>query len=712
MLDIALSYVAEGWAVVPIAFREKRPSLSDGQMLSGWETLRIGADDAPRYFNGAPQNIGVILGPASHGLTDIDLDCDEAVRAASYLLPKTRCFGRASKRASHWLYYTDLADAVGKATRQWKEGPKPLLECRVGATGAQTVFPGSTHKETGEAIDWEDNNPIVKVDGADLIQRCTRLGAVSMLARHYPAQGGRHEAGLVIGGFLAGCGFTQGEGKLFASAVCAASLQPPDKARDIIRAVSDTIADAAAGRRGLFGWPKLKETFGDEAAKKCADWLGFKRDAGEDRGGGWPADQPPEGWQDSARDGRSEPAGPPAKPVRATRFVYRNPALIPPREFLYGKHSIRGFMSATASSGGIGKTTLILSESLSIATGRSLLGVPVHERSAVWYIGLEDPIEEYERRMAAIILRHSIDGEEELNGMFFLDSGRDQNFVVATEARAGVTIVRPVVDSLIAEIRSNKISKLIVDPFVAAHKVSENDNAKIGEVARVFSEIAHATDCSVELIHHFRKAAPGVEATADDMRGAKALADHARSVRVLSTMSAAEAERMDILDAKRLQYFKVVYGKENLSVRSDKAEWVHLESISLGNAGPDKRGIARDDDRIGVAVPWKPPTAWDEIGVEDLRAAQAAVSKGRWRADVQAKDWAGVAIAEALGLDVGVKSDKAKISEYLKVWIDNGQFSRVQEMDEGRRRRWFIRVGGHVQEAVAVDELDDEGLPF
>ena len=37
------------------------------------------------------------------------------------------------------------------------------------------------------------------------------------------------------------------------------------------------------------GLPKLKEVFGEEAAKKCADWLGYKSKAGEDaskRGGG------------------------------------------------------------------------------------------------------------------------------------------------------------------------------------------------------------------------------------------------------------------------------------------------------------------------------------------------------------------------------------------------------------------------------------------
>ena len=108
-LDIALAYIAQGFAPVPIAYREKKPLPS----LREWQTLRIGDDDAPQYFNGAKQNIGGILGEASRGLVDVDLDCDEAVHAAPYILPKTRCFGRESKRASHWLFFSDLPSDLG-----------------------------------------------------------------------------------------------------------------------------------------------------------------------------------------------------------------------------------------------------------------------------------------------------------------------------------------------------------------------------------------------------------------------------------------------------------------------------------------------------------------------------------------------------------------------------------------------------------------------
>ena len=67
-LDTARAYIRRGRAVVPIPHRATAP------VLKGWLDLRITEADAPRYFNGAPQNIGVILGPPSGGLVDADLD--------------------------------------------------------------------------------------------------------------------------------------------------------------------------------------------------------------------------------------------------------------------------------------------------------------------------------------------------------------------------------------------------------------------------------------------------------------------------------------------------------------------------------------------------------------------------------------------------------------------------------------------------------------
>jgi len=99
-LDIALDYIGRGWNPVPVDHRSKKPTTGNG-----WQLRIIDATNAPYYFNGGQMNIGVILGPSSHGLTDVDLDCDEARAVAPYILPRTGAiFGRASSRAAHRLY--------------------------------------------------------------------------------------------------------------------------------------------------------------------------------------------------------------------------------------------------------------------------------------------------------------------------------------------------------------------------------------------------------------------------------------------------------------------------------------------------------------------------------------------------------------------------------------------------------------------------------
>jgi Bifunctional DNA primase/polymerase, N-terminal len=92
-LDVALDYIRRGWNPLPVTFRGKEP-----QGDTGWQTRIIDAASAPRFFNANPLNIGVLLGPTSHGLTDVDLDCAEAIAIAPYILPPTGAiFGRASK---------------------------------------------------------------------------------------------------------------------------------------------------------------------------------------------------------------------------------------------------------------------------------------------------------------------------------------------------------------------------------------------------------------------------------------------------------------------------------------------------------------------------------------------------------------------------------------------------------------------------------------
>jgi hypothetical protein len=81
----------------------------------------------------------------------------------------------------------------------------------------------------------------------------------------------------------------------------------------------------------------------------------------------------------------------------------------------------------------------------------------------------------------------------------------------------------------------------------------------------------------------------------------------------------------------------------------------------------------------------------DDVAASDVRAAQRAIAAGRWRESVQAKNWAGHAVAAVMKLDA--EADKAKIIALLKIWIESGALVVVEGEDEQRKKRSFVEVG-------------------
>src|SRR4029077_21034750 len=90
--------------------------------------------------------------------------------------------------------------------------------------------------------------------------------------------------------------------------------------------------------------------------------------------------------------------------IEARAFVLRDPKTLPKRQWVYGKHLIRKFGSATFAPSGSGKTNLLIAEALAMATGRALLGVLPPRRVRVWLWNGEDPYDELERRVGATCL--------------------------------------------------------------------------------------------------------------------------------------------------------------------------------------------------------------------------------------------------------------------------------------------------------------------
>src|SRR5258707_10584284 len=110
--------------------------------------------------------------------------------------------------------------------------------------------------------------------------------------------------------------------------------------------------------------------------------------------------------------------------ISPTLYVWTDPAEIPRREWIYKPFYIRKFAGSTVARGGAGKSSLLLVESVAMASGKNLLGVEPAPDLRVWYWNGEDPQDELQRRVQAILKHYNV-AAADIEGRLFLDSGRD-----------------------------------------------------------------------------------------------------------------------------------------------------------------------------------------------------------------------------------------------------------------------------------------------
>lgn len=389
--------------------------------------------------------------------------------------------------------------------------------------------------------------------------------------------------------------------------------------------------------------------------------------------------------------------------INPTPYSFIDPSALPRREWLYGTHYIRSFVSATVAPSGVGKSSLEIVEALAMASGKPLLGVEPRGRFRVWLWNGEDPMDELNRRVAAAMQLHGLT-REDIGDRLFVDSGRDVEIILATETRDGAKISEPVERGLMQAISLNAFDVLQIDPFVSSHRVSENDNNAIDVVAKRWARIADRGRVAVELVHHVRKL-NGAEVTVEDGRGASALIAAARPVRAIARMTKAEGAKLG-LEAVARRLFRFADGKNNLALPADDScEWFELASQALGNGGGSGLDAIMHGDHVGVVRRFAMPEESALLAGDDRGAALRLLASGEWRKDVRAGDaWAGVAIGQAMRLDVADLADMTRAKAILSGWIKDGTLREVTRKDEKRRPRTYIEVAATPDFADNVSE--------
>jgi hypothetical protein len=157
-------------------------------------------------------------------------------------------------------------------------------------------------------------------------------------------------------------------------------------------------------------------------------------------------------------------------------FVPFDPAKLPPRQWLYGRHYLRRTVSATTAPGGFGKSSLDMVEAIAMATCRNLLDEQPSERLRVWLHNGEDNLHEMMRRVAGICQHYGIE-QQELVGWFFMTSGNEVPLRVA-QGYTNLDINRGLINRINVQIEENQIDVVTLDPLITLHGVPESDNPR------------------------------------------------------------------------------------------------------------------------------------------------------------------------------------------------------------------------------------------
>lgn len=238
----AAQYIAAGWRVVPVPGRAKSPDLPDWPNRV-WALSDIEPDG----------NVGVILGPVSGDLVDIDLDSHHAIALAPYFLPPTLTFGRKSKPRSHLLYLCPdvrskriiLPPIPGFATECVEIRAKNASS---NACGHQSVFPGSVHV-SGEIIDWDvdalDEPQPIKAE--ELSWSVTKIAVAAAICEGHIAGSQRNNRSRAYAGSLCTAGWPAEDiRQLFSAVFEVCGVEPEQRSKDT-DAVERTILSFSQG---------------------------------------------------------------------------------------------------------------------------------------------------------------------------------------------------------------------------------------------------------------------------------------------------------------------------------------------------------------------------------------------------------------------------------------------------------------------------------
>ena len=264
IIEAAKELIGKGYAVTPVVSKTKVPKLKD------WPNKTILASEVEQNFL-PTDNVAIVLGEKSGGLTDVDFDHPIAKGFACFLPETTMIHGRPGNPTSHFWF---RLNAQIKSRKFAAPNGKVVIELR--SAGCMTMVPPSIHPG-GDQLAWEQHGSPASVDAVILYTLVAKIAAATLLALNWPQKGSRNDAALALAGCLLRAGWEVSGTADFISRV--AKVAGDEECAQRAECVGPTAAKLKAGQPAT-GMPKLSSLMGPDIVSRVADWLCLEKSSG------------------------------------------------------------------------------------------------------------------------------------------------------------------------------------------------------------------------------------------------------------------------------------------------------------------------------------------------------------------------------------------------------------------------------------------------
>lgn len=302
-----------------------------------------------------------------------------------------------------------------------------------------------------------------------------------------------------------------------------------------------------------------------------------------------------------------------------------NPSVRAPRDWLVPYRMMRRHVTMTTAAPGVGKSTLVIEEAISLASGIDFLGFGIKRPSRVAVVNNEETQDEIERRIEAACLHFDVPFDAIAQTLFVYSGVDAAKLIVARADQHGNVIPTPQADQLRALVNDLKLDLLILDPFVQMHYVEESSNEQISRALvqiRALGSGGHPA--ALHVVHHNRKPPAGNAHQAGDMnsaRGASSMAGEAHFFFTLSDMGEEEGEKLNLPEEDRALFLRLDDAKRKMAPVTG-ARWFER----LGVLMP----YGKFGEEVGVLAPKEFEELKNNISIDSAREILQMIDKA-WK---------------------------------------------------------------------------------